>query len=171
MQFGDFRKLVNRIPFGKVLPDATYVYRCSEFESLALWTQEIERAMLAANPREDWNIVKLHHREHAITFLVYPDFYADPHPSLMHSTKINLRTGRVVRTDYSNRANPPVLHRKETFLPESDPRWKTFSSLTSAEEAAGLYRDTSRIGLRLYWNNLVKNKGYTFENHKLLIRQ
>jgi hypothetical protein len=72
----------------------------------------------------------------------------DRHPALAEATKINLNSGSIVRLDYRSRTNPPILHRKESFLHPNDPRVCTFSALTKQEEQAGLYRDTSQIGLR-----------------------
>src|SRR6266513_2937448 len=74
----------------------------------------------AADP--SWNLLELHTREFAVTFLSYSNFDFDPHPVLAEATKINLNTGSIVRTDYPTHANPPILHRKETFLPPDDPR-------------------------------------------------
>ena len=37
------------------------------------------------------------------------------------------------------------MHRKETFLPANDPRFKTFASLTQEEEKVGLLKDGARI--------------------------
>ena len=104
----------------------------------------------------------------AITFLSYPDFEDDPHPALAEATKINLNTGTVVKTDYRQRSNPPILHRKETFLPPGHPRVTEYATLTAAEEQAGLYRDPSRIGLRLYWHTLLKRLGLSYDGHKLI---
>lgn len=163
-----FKSLVENLGYGKRLREATYVIRPDTVDVSNPLHAEILRAEAAAKPPPDWNLLKLHTREHAITFLVYPDFEADPHPALAHSTKINLNTGRVVRTDYTQRANPPILHRKETFLPHNDPRREVFAELTRAEEAAGLYRDKSRIGLRLYWESLLKKMRLSYDGYLLV---
>jgi len=47
--------------------------------------------------------------------------------------------------------NPPILHRKETFLPPDDPRRERFARLTRQEEKYGLYAETSTIGTREGW--------------------
>ena len=128
----------------------------------------IRRAEVAAKPDSGWNLLKLHTDQLAITFLSYTNFEDDPHPTLAEATKINLNTGTVVRTNYRRRANPPILHRKESFLPPDDPRATKYGTLTAAEEQAGLYRDPSRIGLRLYWHTLLKRVGLSYEGHKLV---
>lgn len=156
------------LPYGKYLPGARYILRpigsCLSESFLSV----IKRAETAASPPPDWNLLKLHSTEFALTFLNYPEFDTDPHPVLTEATKINLNTGYVIRTDYRSRANPPILHRKETFLPPEDPRVADFIALTAREEEAGLYHDPSRIGLRFQWLTLLKRLGLTHEGHKLV---
>lgn len=155
-------------PYGKRLPEAVYLFRPTK-ERLpeALWLT-ICRAELAAKPDPNWNLLKLHTAECAFTFLSYPAFDTAPHPALTQATKINLKTGSIVQTDYSKRANPPILHRKETFLPPDDPRIPTFVALTRAEDAAGLYREPSTIGLQVQWTTLLRRSGYSYSGHNLI---
>lgn len=164
-----FSKQAEQLGFGKTLPTAIYIAR-----PLAGWpvseqlAAQIRRAEVAAKPDPDWNLLKIHTNEAALTFLTYPDFDEDPHPTLAEATKINLNTGSVVRTHYRARSNPPILHRKETFLPKSDPRFETFAQLTAEEEKAGLLRNDARIGLRAYWESLLRKHGLGYEGHRLV---
>ena len=128
----------------------------------------VERAELAAKPDPRWNLLKLHTDQIAVSFLFYPDFDNDPHPALAEATKINLNTGAVVKTDYRQRSNPPILHRKETFLAPGHPQAMEYAALTEAEEQAGLYRDPSRIGLRLHWHTLLKRLRLFYDGHRLI---
>lgn len=164
-----FSKQAEQLGFGKTLPTAIYIAR-----PLAGWpvseqlAAQIRRAEVAAKPDPDWNLLKIHTNEAALTFLTYPDFDEDPHPTLAEATKINLNTGSVVRTHYRARSNPPILHRKETFLPKSDPRFERFAQLTAEEEKAGLLRNGARIGLRAYWESLLRKHGLGYEGHRLV---
>ena len=154
--------------YGKRLPGAVYVIRPGPNDlPVELW-KTICRAETAARPDPAWNLLKIHTEQFAVAFLSYPDFDSDPHPALAEATKINVATGSVVRTDYRARPNPPILHRKETFVPPDDPRVPGFAALTKREEEAGLYRDTSRIGLRVQWLTLLKRLGLTHEGHELV---
>ena len=156
MRGEEFIQAVDELPFGKVLPGARYIFRPRVNDVPPLLLAEIIRAGVAAGLKsDDWNLLKLHTKEHAITFLAYPDFDTDPHPVLAIATKINLRTGTIVRQDFRGRTNPPILHRKETFLSPDDPRAPEFAALTRQEEEYGLYREPSKIGLRLYWTTLL----------------
>src|SRR5437867_13110514 len=117
-----FNAAIDKLSFGKRLPGAVYVIRTDQLNMHPELCAAIRRAEIAARPPEAWNLLKLHTKESAITFLTYPDFDKVPHPGLAAATKINLNTGTVTRTDYYQRANPPILHRKETFLPQGDHR-------------------------------------------------
>ena len=163
----EFQRAIRALGYGKNLPDALYIVRPENGAVSDALLAEISRAETAASPGE-WNILKLHTNQFAITFLLYPDFDLDPHPALAQASKINLNTGAVVRTDYRSRANPPILHRKETFLPPGDPRIEEFAALTRQEEEAGLYRDPSRIGLRAHWLSLLARRKLTHLGHKLV---
>jgi len=163
-----YRQELDSIAFGKRLPGAIYIVRPTLTQVPALLWELLRRAELAAQPDPQWNLLKLHSDQLALTFLTYPDFDPDPHPALAEATKINLNTGSVVRTDYRSRLNPPILHRKETFLPLDDPRHDAFAELTRQEEAAGLLRDTARIGTRVFWNSLLKKHQLGYEGHRLV---
>ena len=122
MDLETYRGLITSLSYGKALPGAIYLARpIRENVGSELWAI-ICRAEVAARPNRSWNLLKLHTREAAVTFLSYPEFTTNPHPALAEATKINLNTGAVTTNDYRNRANPPILHRKETFLPPNDPR-------------------------------------------------
>ena len=169
MKLEDFSRWLQRLSYGKRLPTAVYIHRPEDWGGFPPeLAATVERAINAAHPDPGWNLLKLHTDQVAITFLTYPNFDASPHPALAEATKINLNTGAVVRTDYRKRANPPILHRKETFLPADDPRSSLFAQLTKQEEAAGLYRDPSRIGLRIQWQTLLKRLGLSYDGHNLV---
>src|SRR5262249_52322684 len=86
---------------------------------------------------EGANLIKLHRQSGKVSYLVYPDFDADPHPALLRSIKLNLRTRDIESSDYAASANPPVLHRKETFLLPDDPRREKLDRLTWPEVRPG----------------------------------
>ncbi len=91
----------------------------------------------------------------------------DAHPALRHAVTIDLASGKARHTDYAENLNPPILHRKETFLPPDDPRREIFAALTHAEEAAGLYARTATIGFKLNWERLLREKSLAIQGHKL----
>jgi DNA phosphorothioation-associated putative methyltransferase len=119
---------------------------------------------------EGANIVKLNRLEPKISYLSYPAFEDDPHPSLAQSLPIHLQTFRVRTRDFSDVRNPPVLHGKETFLPAVHPLRPKFARLTAAEEAKGLLDGGNRIGTRNRWAQTLAEKGLTLRGHRLVLR-
>lgn len=169
MELAQFSSWISSIPYGKKLPGALYIARPKDWATLPPeLAATVERGMIAAKPDPSWNLLKLHTDQVAISFLTYPDFDSDPHPALAEAVKINMNSGTISKTDYRKRANPPILHRKETFLPVDDPRVPLFTSLTKQEEEAGLLRDLSRIGMRIHWETLLKRCGLSYEGHQLV---
>ncbi len=81
--------------------------------------------------------------------------------------QLDLATGKARHTDYGGNMNPPILHRKETFLPAGHPLRAQFEALTRAEEAAGLYKSTETIGFKLNWEKILSSKGLEIHRHSL----
>lgn len=170
MTSADYRQALDALPYGKRLPGAIYLVDPGDASSdlppkLRVTVAEL-RKRLAIGP--DFNLLKFHTASPKISFLAYPDFDKDPHPALAASIIVDLVTGKVRRDDYRGRENPPILHRKETFLPATDPRHAKFARLTRAEEKAGLLEETSRIGFRLNWERLLTERRLTFKGHRLV---
>ena len=156
---------------GKVLPEALYVHE-SALESLSPLLRLFEGCARAYIGRvEGANVIKLHRCEFKVSYLSYPAFEEDPHPALAGSVRVDLQTFRVKFRDFTTYANPPILHRKETFLTPDHPRHQKFSRLTRLEEQKGLYVETSRIGTRDGWKEVLTEKGYCLRGHRLLKNQ
>jgi DNA phosphorothioation-associated putative methyltransferase len=157
-----------RSAVGQRLPDALDVHRTAleALDSLLRADEGCARADLGAIEGAD--LIKLHRQSGKVSYLVYPDFDADPHPALLRSIKLNLRTREIESTDYATSANPPVLHRKETFLLPDDPRRSKFDRLTRQEERAGLRDDTATIGTRAGWAERLCERGYELRGHRLV---
>lgn len=85
--------LLRTLSYGKRLPEAVYILRPKVGDIPHALLKEIERASSAAQPPADWNLLKFHTDQLALTFLSYPNFETDPHPALAEATKINLNTG------------------------------------------------------------------------------
>jgi hypothetical protein len=51
----------------------------------------------------------------------WANFESDPHPALSRCIRLSLRTRVLNCYDYADSANPPILHRKETFLHPDHP--------------------------------------------------
>jgi DNA phosphorothioation-associated putative methyltransferase len=157
-----------RSAVGKLLPNALYVHRTAleALDPLLRVYEGCARTYLGAI--DGANLIKLDRQSGKVSYLVYPDFDTDPHPALLRSIKLNLRTREIESTDYATSANPPVLHRKETFLLPDDPRRPKFARLTAQEERAGLLDEAATIGTRSGWSERLEERGYALRGHRLV---
>ena len=157
-----------RSPIGKLLPDSLYVHRISldHLEPLLRVYEGCARSYLGEI--EGANLIKLHRYSGKLSYLSYPDFDTDPHPALVHSVKLNMRTRQLESQMFGQGGNPPVLHRKETFLHLDHPLRSKFERLTLQEEKHGLLEDTSSIGTREGWNTRLKEKGFALKGHRVV---
>ena len=153
---------------GKLLPKALYVHRD------AISTLEPQLRIYEGCARnyigevEDANIIKIHRHSGKVSYLCYPDFDKNPHPSLLRSFKVNLRNLEINYYDYSESANPPILHRKETFLEETDSRYQKFAKLTRQEERRGLLEATATIGTREGWKARLAEHSVVLKGHRVV---
>jgi DNA phosphorothioation-associated putative methyltransferase len=158
-------------PIGKKTPEALYVH-VNAIDRLPASLRVFEGCARAYIGRVDGaNIVKLNRLEPRISYLSYPAFEDDPHPALAQSLSVHLQTFRVRTRDYSDFRNPPILHRKETFLPAEHPSRAKFARLTAAEESKGLLDEGSRIGTRNQWQQMLAEKGLALRGHRLILRR
>lgn len=153
---------------GKLLPKALYVHRTAVdrlapilrvYEGCArAWIGEIEGA----------NIIKIHRHSGKVSYHAYPEFDSDPHPALLRTVKVQLRDLWLNCYDYSQSPNPPILHRKETFVSEDYDGYEKFARLTLQEEKQLLLTDTSKIGTRNGWNKRLEESGFELRGHRLV---
>jgi DNA phosphorothioation-associated putative methyltransferase len=92
----------------------------------------------------------------------------DPHPALCRCVKLNLRTRQIECYDYAQSSNPPVLHRKESFLTPEHPLHGKFARLTAQEEKNGLLEDPSGIGTREGWAKRLTERGFALKGHRVV---
>ena len=166
MEFSQFTQQVNQIVIGKILPDSIYVHE-SAIRKVppTLLNIALKVAETLKIPNEDWNIVKFYRRDFKIAYLAYPEFETKSFPELHHSYTVDLAKFSVRKSEYGKSDNPPVLHRKETFVSRDYPFFELFKSITKEGEDAGLYKNTRAIGFKKNWTQLISNKGY-FLNDK-----
>ncbi len=150
------------------MPNALYIHRSAleSLDPLLRVSEGCARAYLGDVERA--NLIKLHRQSGKVSYLVYPDFETDPHPALLRSIKLNLRTREIEGTDYAPSPNPPVLHRKQTFLLPDHPLRAKFERLTRQEERAGLLDQTATIGTREGWAERLRARGYALRGHRLV---
>jgi DNA phosphorothioation-associated putative methyltransferase len=154
-------------PVGKGLPNAFYIHH-SALPSLAVALQRQEqqaRQRLAAD--HPFTLVKFHFDQPKISYLYYPDFDTEPHPLLRASTIVDWQSGTVETRDYSDAPNPPLLHRKETFVAPDYPHYAAFAHLTQQQVAMGLLDNSREIGTQLNWERRLAQQGIEIHHHTL----
>ncbi|MGB6222593.1 DNA phosphorothioation-associated putative methyltransferase [Haloferula sp.] len=169
----EYRAALRDLPYGKRLPGAVYLVDPGDDpeglpSALRITVGELRKRL---EIDDSFNLLKFHIASPKISFLSYPDFERKPHPELKEAVIVDLISGKVRRDDYRARANPPILHRKETFIPVDHRLHAKFARLTREEEEAGLLEETSRIGFRLNWEKLLADKGVGFRAHRLVKMQ
>ena len=168
MTFADYQRAVDGLPYGKRLPTARYVFTDADTplpEPLAGLIQMVRKKFA---PEGTHNLIKFHTESFKISLLHYPQFFDEPHPALAEAIVVDLGTGQSKSLSYSDRDNPPILHRKETMLSAEHPRSAAFAELSAAEEKHGLYDQTNRIGFKQNWEKLLREKGLAYQGHRLV---
>ncbi len=102
-----------------------------------------------------------------ICYLFYPEFDTDPHPALKASIIIDFNTLYITHRDYQTRKNPPILHRKETFVTATYPLYEEFAKLTQQEQQLGLLKQKSDIGTRDGWEKCLAAHGVEIRGHQV----
>jgi len=160
-----------RSPVGKRLPNALYVH----VTALAALNPQLRLyegcASRTIGRLDGATLIKFHTNLPKISYLFYPDFDTDPHPALHTSMQIDLRDLQVIYRDYDTSENPPILHRKETFVTPEYPLYEKFANLTRHEENWGLLDQTSTIGTRKGWEKCLKEHCAEIRGHRIYWRK
>lgn len=154
-------------PIGKQTPSALYVHR-SALPELSPVLQVYEGCgRVLAGTVEQANMIKLSITQPRVSYLAYPRFDQEAHPTLAAAVTVNLRKLTVDWRDYTSSENPPLLHRKEEFLGKDNPRRPLYEKLTNAEKRAGLYEHPELIGNLKGWNEALTKTGVEVRGHRL----
>lgn len=152
---------------GKHLPNALYVHS-SALSKLDPLLQDYERqARSLIENTNSATIIKFGIDRPKISYLYYPDFDPDPHPQLHQSIVVDLAIEHVSVRQYHNSHNPPILHRKETFVTPDYPNYQNFAELTQQESALGLLDNSRHIGTLQEWTRLLLQQGISIVDHRL----
>ena len=116
---------------------------------------------------EGASVVKLHRLKPAVTYMTYRDFESDPHPILTESLRVELHTFDVKMRDFTEWADPPVLHRKEEYVGDDFPGRDKFARLTAREDRAGLHERADGINSVQGWQEALSQAGFELRGHRL----
>lgn len=116
----------------------------------------------------EFNVIKLdaHSR---VSFLRYEEFAIEPFPALLAALSCDISRGTARKTLYSERCNPPILHRKELLLPTDSPLVPEAARLTKELERLGAFADVHRIGTRDGWTTRLASLGVSLGGSRLSV--
>jgi hypothetical protein len=102
---------------GKLLPEDLYLEKGLVARlPAALRAQVAKGEKVAGRKRHPYNLVKIGLDGKRVSFLSYPQLETAKLPELARTAAVRLDTKTVRVIDYSQRAQPPVLHRKELVM-------------------------------------------------------
>lgn len=166
-KFSTIVSVCRKSTIGKHLPSALYIHY-DALSSLDPVLKEYEaQARKLVVHLERPTIVKFSTDRPKVSYLYYPDFDRDPHPQLHQSIVVDLATEQVSVRQYHNSHNPPILHRKETFVGTDYPFYQTFAQLTKEEVTLGLLDNSRHIGTLQEWTRLLLQEGISLIDHRL----
>lgn len=154
------------VAFGKLTPEALYVHVDYVGDLPPLLRVYEGAARVITGDVDDATLVKFHRQKPQVSFLAYPTFDTDPHPALEASIVAKLGEIRLKHRYFGDSDNPPILHRKDSFILPNHPNYEKFARLTRQEEKAGLL-DRSDIGLKRAWSEILRRAGYELCGHQL----
>jgi DNA phosphorothioation-associated putative methyltransferase len=156
---------------GKMTASAFYVHRRA-IDKIAVVLRLYEHCgFVAAGRPNDWNILKLEHRGRRVSWSSYPAFDTAAHPTLDWTYGVDMTSLASQFQSFNERANRPLLHRKEEFLDPNDPDVPKYRRITAAEVRAGLYQNPTIIGLENGWQSELERCGVALHGHRLLKRK
>lgn len=169
MDFLTYKTLLNHLRMGKRLSAALYVHY-SALNHLPMELIDFLNQVLVQSGLTHfrYTIVKFFTRDFKLSLLYYPDFFEHPYPALHLSCTIDLLTYKYRTKDYRKSVNPPILHRKETFLSPHHPAVPKFHVLTEEAKRAGLFEKVHHIGFKQDWEKLIHQKGYQYQEGHLI---
>lgn len=166
----DFQKITvccQQSAIGKLLPNALYVH-LSALENLDPLLQQYEQfARQWLKSERTFTLVKFQLDQPKVSYLFYPNFDSDPHPALQASRQVDLASQEVTDRNYQDTDNPPVLHRKETFVTPAYPLYLLFAELTRQEERLGLLDHPRSIGTYHNWQQRLTELHLELQGHVL----
>ncbi len=166
-QTGTIQTACRQSPIGKFVGNALYVHT-SALNNLNPTLRVYEGcASRTFGQLEQTTIIKFRADKPKVSYLYYPDFDTDAHPALHSSMQANLSSLYVDFRDYSSSENPPILHRKETFVDKTYPNYEKFARLTAQEEKHDLLSNPISIGTLKNWQERLDDKKIQIRGHKI----
>lgn len=165
-------RLSQASPVGKHLPNAFYVHLRALF-ALPSQLQAYEQTARSHIQQDiaQATLVKFNFSDPKVSYLFYPDFDKEAHPTLQASLQVDLLTGESRYRTYYDSVNPPILHRKEAFVTTDYPQYETFVRLTKREIQLGLLNQSRFIGTKQEWEKRLRDRAVEIRGHEVISHQ
>ncbi len=163
---GQIAEECKRAKTGKKLPDALYIHRSAESQLSPLLQLMVLTARQIVG-EITYDLIKISTDGKKLSFLAYRDFDNAPHPELAYSLKLFVPKASYDLRNYTDSFNPPILHRKETFLDSLHPRYAEYAELTRQEQELDLL-SRSDIGTRNGWQALLASRNLRIEDNSVV---
>ena len=165
-----YEDAVRLIEGGKRVGNAVYLHTSMLNEQAAAVLEIAVEVQSLAGRSEAFDVIRFSTSRPKVALLRYPGFFADPFPALQGSWLVDLEARSLTVSDFSSRANPPILHRKELLLAQGHPDRSRFECLTASLEDCGAYEHPSHlIGKRIYWATALAALGIDIQEHKVIL--
>jgi DNA phosphorothioation-associated putative methyltransferase len=154
---------------GKIIGAKRYIPSESIAELPGEIRATIEKAVEALRPYgpPTYNVLRIEEPLQRIAFLSYPELGWVPFPRLDSSWRFDVASSQVTYRSYAESLNPPILHRTELLLPDSNPNKERCRMLTSDCERLGLFDQPTTIGYSKQWDALIQQRGYELVGFEL----
>lgn len=146
----------------KKIGNCTYVHKSNMGELNVLTLIGVNEILKQEFMKEfDWAVLKIDHKNNAVSFIESKDWDTAREPSVGDSIRVNCTTGEIKR----GKARGQIYHHKWMFVAED------YQGFDVAEAKAWSKKWTSvmpkghhnRYGNREYWNNLLELLGLEVE--------
>lgn len=160
-------RFLDHARLGKHVGLASYYHRCVADRLAPELLARVREAEVHAGC-DTWSVLKVRRDQpNRVSLLTYEDFGV-AFPALLESLTVDLAKGSVSARSYRERANPPILHRKELLVGRDHPDFELYLALTRSLEKLGLLVDGAGIGTRTPWQARLLEAGVRVEDHDLV---
>ena len=154
---------------GKMVGGASYFHQSALHIIDSQYRDLIARASILNENLCKWNVVKFDNQDsNRLSFLKYQSFDDFAFPCLEKSYQVNLNELTFKSRNHSEK-NPPVLHRKELLIDPSYHNYEIFCKLTKELEKLGAYKNITKLGTRLRWEEELQRLGIIVQGHEIKI--
>jgi len=157
-----------RSPVGRLTSNALFVHRSAvaTLEPALRIYEGCARAYLGEI--DDANVVKLHRFSGKVSYLACPDFDTAPHPAILRTVKLSLRTRELDCRDHTDDEAPLVLDQKERLVDRDHPLHEKFARFSDQEKQHDLLDGIIDLRTRRQWELILDEAGLQQRGYRLL---